>query len=370
MLQPNETKICLVGDAFSGGGAERAHAALSDYFVAQGIEVHNAIVQDVITYDFSGELLNLGKLKNRSNGVFNKLKRFRVLRNYIKKHEFDYVIDFRMRRKPLQDLLIAKVVYTVPSIFSVRSSFIDWYMPSQTWLTRMIYAKSYGIVSINNKMKAYIEKRHGLKNVLNIYNPVHFDYIANRLREGKQDEPYEYVLAAGSMHDNNVKQFDKLIDAYSVSVLPKNKIKLVILGEGILKENLQEYAYELGIGDMVVFKGFERNPYVFMAEALFFVMSSKFEGTPNVLLESLACGTPVVSFDCFTGPSEIIDDKQNGLLIEDQNIQKLTEGLNLMFEEKQLYANCKKNTRASIAKFSLENIGRDWMEFLKIEQKK
>lgn len=365
MLQSSKTKICLVGDALSGGGAERAHASLSKYFASKGIEVHNVIVQDRVTYHFSGELLNMGKFKGKYNGIFDKFKRFWILRKYIKDHDFDYIIDFRMRRKLLQDILISRVVYTVPTIYSVRSSFIDWYMPKQSWLTRFIYGKSYGIVAINEKMKAYIEQRHGLKNVVNIYNPTNSEYIQERLQENNPEIEYTYILAVGRIDE--VKQFDKLIKAYADSVLPGNNIKLMILGEGNKKNDLVQYANSLNITDKIIFMGFQENPYVYMEKALFVVLSSKFEGTPNVILESLACGTPVVSFDCFTGPSEIINDRENGLLIEDQNIEKLTEGMNLMFTDEKLYANCKLNAAASIDKFSLENIGSHWLQYLKID---
>jgi len=367
MLQPKKTKICLVGDCLSGGGAERVHAFLSDYFWSKGIEVHNVVVQDLITYDFSGELLNLGLLKDDKNGFGNKLKRFIVLRKYIKEHKFDYVIDFRMRRKKLQDLLISRLVYTVPAIYTVHHYLIDWYMPAASWLTRLIYNTAYGVISITLKMKKDIEDRHGLKNVNNIYNPVNLDYIDKRLEEKEKDIDFKYILAAGSMGDENIKQFDKLMEAYADSILPGAGIKLVIIGQGSRKTALQELSERMGLIDKVIFKGFQENPYVYMRNALFFVLSSKYEGLPMVMLESLACGTPVVSFDCFTGPSEIITDRQNGLLIEDQNVAALTNGMNLMFKDEALYARCKQNARASVDKFSLENIGAQWLKYLKIQ---
>lgn len=367
MLQPKKIKICLVGDCLSGGGAERVHAFLSDYFSSQGIDVYNVVVQDRVTYDFSGELLNLGLLKDDKNGFSNRLKRFKVLRNYIKQNKFDYVIDFRMRKKYFQDLLISKFVYTVPTVYTVHSALLNWYMPIQPWYTKLIYVKAYGVVSITQKIKKRIEEVHHLKNVTNIYNPLNFEYIEKRSLETFENLGYDYIVAAGSMHDNNVKQFDKLIEAYANSILPQNNIMLLLLGEGNRKQELKDISIKLGVQDKVVFKGFQENPYVYMRNALFYALSSKNEGLPMVLLEALACGTPVVSFDCFTGPSEIIVHEENGLLIEDQNMKELTKGMNVMYEDKELYERCRQNAKSSIAKFSLDKIGDQWMEFLKIQ---
>lgn len=366
MSQTQKIKICLVGETLSGGGAERSQAFLSNYFAGHGIEVHHIIVQDVVTYGYSGELLNMGKFKNKSNGIFNKLKRFWIIRKYIKKHNFDYIIDFRIRIKPIQDYLISRLVFTVPTVYSVRHSIIDWYMPPQTWLTKLIYGKSYGVHCINNKMKSIVEETHGLTNVKMIYNAVDKNYIRQRLQEIKPNTGFKYIIATGRMGDDNIKQFDRLIDAYSKSILPQNNIKLMLLGQGTQKEELESYAIEKGLANMVVFKGFESNPYIYMRDALFFVLSSKKEGTPMVLLESLACDTPVVAFDCLTGPSEIIQHKENGLLINDQDFEELTKGINLMCEDKELYLKCKANAVSSIEKFELENIGRQWLDYLKI----
>lgn len=368
MKQPHKTKICLVGDALSGGGAERVHAILSVYFASKGIEIHNVIVQDKVSYDFSGSLLNLGLLKDSKNGVRNKLKRLLTLRRYILAHDFDYVIDFRMRKKYIQDFLISKFVYTVPTVYTVHSSVLEWYMPQKAWLTRAIYGNAYGVISITINIKNRIEELYGLKNVVNIYNPVDIQYISEKC-VGKTDADikFTYIMAAGSMPENNIKQFDKLIEAYANSVLPQNDVKLLILGEGIMAAKLKALAAQKGLADKVIFKGFQENPYVYMHNALLCTLTSKNEGLPMVLLESLASGTPVVAFDCYTGPSEIIEDEVNGLLIENQNVEEFTKGLNRMYRDKDLYDKCRDNSETSVEKFSIETIGHQWMEFLQIQ---
>ena len=103
-----------------------------------------------------------------------------------------------------------------------------------------------------------------------------------------------------------------------------------------------------------------------MAKAKFYVMSSKNEGFPNVLLESLSLGVPVVSYDCDSGPSEIIINEYNGLLIENQSIEALASGMNRFLNDEKLYIFCKNNAKQSVEKFHMDNIGSKWVELLNL----
>jgi N-acetylgalactosamine-N,N'-diacetylbacillosaminyl-diphospho-undecaprenol 4-alpha-N-acetylgalactosaminyltransferase len=148
--------------------------------------------------------------------------------------------------------------------------------------------------------------------------------------------------------------------------LPKRNIHLVLLGEGERKIILQKLAKVNNIEDKVHFLGYQNNPFKYLKKAEFFVLSSLNEGLPNVILESLACGTPVVAFDCLSGPSEMIQHKENGLLVENQNIEKLTEAMNLFVEDENLYRYCKQNAPQSVQSFSVLAIGQQWLNLMKI----
>lgn len=364
----HQTKICLIGNNLSNGGADKIHAILSNFFFSKNIDVHNVIITDEISYDFSGKLLNLGKLKDNGNGLLNNLKRFRVLKKYIKEHNFDYVIDVRARNNQLKEFLITKLVYKVPYVVMIHSYNTDWYFPKNNFIAKTIFSNAYGIVSVSKEIEAKVKEKYGYENVKTIYNPLEIDKIAALSKENN-DLDFEYVLAAGRMVFDNNKQFDKMIKAYATSKLPVKNTKLVLLGNGPQKKYLQELAKSEGIEDKVVFLNFQKNPFKFIKHAKFTLLTSKNEGLPNIITESLACGVPVVSFDCKSGPKELIEHRKNGLLVEDQNFEEFAKAIDEMDQDEALLATCKENALESIQRFSVEKIGAEWLEYLKIKNR-
>lgn len=364
ILQKKKYKIALIGYRFTEGGGEKVMANLSIFFDKVGIEVHNIIVLDGVTYSYAGKLVNMGLMKNKSNDFNNKLKRLLFIRGYLKTNNFDFIIDFRPRTKSLQELLIARFVYNAKTILTVHNFLLEYYMPKKAWIGRLIFNQAYATVTIVDKIKKLVESKYNLTNVTNIFNPINLEEVFKRSNE-EIHITFDYIIAIGQYHDN-LKQFDKLIWSYAHSNLPERHIHLVILGKG---DNipLEKMAVDNNVSKYIHLMGFEDNPYKYLKKAKFLVLSSLNEGMPNVILESLACETPVIAFDCPTGPGEMIIDKQNGLLVENQNIQKLIEAMNIFVDNEQLYSHCKKHTLASIQKFSLDTIGKQWLDLMKIE---
>ncbi len=135
-------------------------------------------------------------------------------------------------------------------------------------------------------------------NVRILYNPVDVDKIrelaAENLTNPRTDKNVIHFVASGRLEPQ--KGFHRLIDILSGVSLPY-EWRLTILGEGSLRDSLLEYAREKNIADKVELLGWHINPYQFYAQADYFLISSYFEGMPNVALESLACGTPLISIE-------------------------------------------------------------------------
>jgi glycosyltransferase involved in cell wall biosynthesis len=134
-----------------------------------------------------------------------------------------------------------------------------------------------------------------------------------------------FILGAGRLVHQ--KGFDILIRAFSLIAADMPKLRLVIAGEGSDAQQLRQLALTLGLECRVLFLGNVGNLSVLMRNAEVFVLSSRYEGFPNVLLEALASGLPVVSTDCPSGPREILGDGEFGLLVPCENPQALADAL-------------------------------------------
>lgn len=147
--------------------------------------------------------------------------------------------------------------------------------------------------------------------LVKINNPVDFDFIQRKLQESSHQSPfcegYKHVVAIGNL--SHRKGFDNLLKVFYH--LKNEKIKLHILGDGLDKVLLNEIKNDLGL-ENVLFCGRQKNPYPYLKFADLFILSSRYEGFPNVLLEAGACGTYALANNCLGGINEIIQPKING----------------------------------------------------------
>jgi len=156
-----------------------------------------------------------------------------------------------------------------------------------------------------------------------IPNPVDVERI--RRSTGVNASPYQNgkgnFVAVGRLTFQ--KGFDLLLRAFHRSLKKAPDTHLTIVGEGSEENALKKLTAELGIADSVSFVGHQDNPFPFMAHADLLISSSRWEGLPNAVLESLACGTPVLAFDCPGGTEEIIQHGENGWLVPSEDFESM-----------------------------------------------
>jgi len=353
--------IGILVERLNEGGAERSAGLLSKILKDLGHQMEVIVLFDDVVYPYEGNLINLGRYKAGSRSMMSKLGRYQELHRSLKQKKLDLLLDFRMKNHPLRERLLNKFCFKTKMVNMVRSFQLDWYFPQPKSLSHQLYKNYAGISAVAEEITQEIRKLYGLENVSTIYNPIDIANI-QELAQDEVDVKGEFILAVGRFAE--IKQFDQLIKAYQQSGLSKKGISLFLLGDGPEKEHLSQQIKILGLEEWVRLIPFQENPFSWMKKAKFLVLSSKNEGFPRVLIEALACETPVISFNCSSGPSEIIQQEKNGLLVENQNFKALTEAMNRMVSDKELYTRCKENAVKSIEDFSVENISKNWKIYI------
>jgi glycosyltransferase involved in cell wall biosynthesis len=352
--------IALLGYSLHHGGADKNFANISLLLHENGFNVHTLIVNDGIDYQYGGKLLNLGLLPNKT--PFQRIKKFITLYQYIKKNKISHLIDFRSRVNDWQEVLIANVLFqNCKPIYTIRSYQLENYLPKNKWMFKLWTLKKPLIIAVSQEIKNKITQDYQYKNIKTIKNPIDFTSLILNSNETIAEND-DFILFVGRL--SYEKQIPELIECYSKSKLPNQNIKLFIIGDGEEQSNIEIKINELNQQENVILLGKKLNPFSYMKTAKFLILCSKFEGYPTVLIESLAVGTPVISFECSSGPKEIIVPYKNGLLVENQNFEDLTIALNIMTENQEFYLKCKKNTSIKLDEHSFEMVFNQWKEVL------
>lgn len=187
-----------------------------------------------------------------------------------------------------------------------------------------VHAVSHGVAVASAR-----ELRLPLERIQVVYNPVVTQQILEMSR-ANIDLPWlindgrKLIVAAGRL--TKQKDFATLIRAFAL-VQSKTNAHLVIMGEGELRSDLEQLVVENSLQEAVLLPGFVENPFAVMNQADLFVLSSAWEGLPNVLIQAMACGTPVVSTDCPSGPAEILEKGQWGRLVPVSDVEALAKAM-------------------------------------------
>ena len=189
------------------------------------------------------------------------------------------------------------------------------------WLQRRLAGRADQFVAVSEGVSESVVEYVGVdrEKVSVLHNPIPVDEVRDRAGESVEhpwieSDDVEVVLGVGRLE--RAKNYGSFLRAFERVHAARPDTRAIIVGRGSKRDELEQLAAELGIEDAVSFPGFVDNPYGYMAGADVLAMSSIHEGLPTVLIEALACGCPVVSTDCPSGPAEILEGGEYGPLVE------------------------------------------------------
>jgi glycosyltransferase involved in cell wall biosynthesis len=302
--------ILLVIDSLAGGGAEKVVLILSRAFSHMGHNVHIITIDDNIEYDidFDINLHTLGFKKSHLQPTY--IKYGKALRNLTaqleKKYDrFDLTVSFLKKAHRIMAKAGNPNAY-----YSIRNTLSQSILKNHSGLRRVIKTQKLkalydnkNILTVSKGCENDLIENVGIKPkfIRTIYNPIDFERI-NKL--AKCANPYHelnYIAHVGRLSE--AKRQDLLLNAFA---LANTDCRLILVGDGPLRKELESLANKLGISKQVIFAGFQQNPYPIIKDAKLCALSSDYEGLPNAILDALSVGTPVVSTDCPSGPAEIL----------------------------------------------------------------
>jgi len=334
LLSLRQFHIALFLPNLGGGGAERVFTNLANAFVEKGMVV------DFVLGKAEGP--NLSQIDRRINvvdlGTNTVYGWLRPMKSYLKERHPELVLS-ALHHANLTALCANMLSGTKTRIIvSVHGTMSHDIGKSKKRLAKAIpllvkafYPKADKIICVSSGVaQELINKYHLPKSKVQvIYNPVVTEDMFKKAEE-PIDHPWfqpgqpPVILGVGRL--TAAKDFETLIKAFAL-VRKKTEARLLILGEGPERVKLEQLVKQLGLQNDVCMPGFVDNPYKYMKHSSVFVLSSRWEGLPTVLIEALALGLPVVSTDCPSGPAEILEGGKWGRLVPVRNHEALANAI-------------------------------------------
>lgn len=356
-------KICFISGVISrSGGTERVGSIIANELCVKGYDVY------LLSFWNQGEPHYF--LNNRihvdyllDSGLEGKLSRTRVypilkLHRYLVNNKIDIVIDI--------DTVLSR--HTAYAIQGTKCKLISW-EHFNYWSMMMLneerrfrakrlikkYASKLVVLTEEDRLKHITEYHLDPQFVVTMPNPCLSEVSVHYEFDNKT------FLAVGRLAKE--KNFSALLNAWSLIHKQCSEWKLVIVGKGELESDLKDQSKKLKLKN-VEFAGHSDNIDEYYQSASCFVLSSSYEGFPMVILEAQSYGLPVISFDCKTGPHDLVHNNINGYLVEDKNVDMLADRMLQFTKDKDKANEMSKTAVSSVKQYNLENITDKWCKLL------
>lgn len=357
--------IAIVTTHMTAGGAERVISQLLGVWSKNDIqcslillnkkEIFYSIPENVKIYE-------IGTLHNKH--YVDKIKKYARVRKIVKTIKPDVVLSMP---EEIGIYVIGALLGTkYPVIVSERNN--PWVMPDKKVtriLRKLLYPFADGFIFQTKQAASFFSKKIQKRGIV-LQNPLDISRIPARY-EGEREK---VIVGAGRLFPQ--KNFPLLIDAFGDFYATHNDYKLVIYGDGYLREELENYAQSKLPKDSFLFAGQVKNLPETIKNASAFVLSSDYEGMPNVLIEALSCGVPSVSVDCAPGgAAELIEDGINGFLVPIGDRSALSEKLSFIIDNPDVADAFSKKSVELKSKLDSEKVCLEWYDYLtNIKQRK
>jgi len=360
--------VTMVISSLACGGAERVLKNMTDFWVRQGrpVTVITLFTKelDFFVLDERISRIDLGLNNNKFTffiSLYNALSVLGKLRRAIKKSGNTNIISFISRTNILT--LMASVLLPVKVVVSERK---DPRGRRQGLiiggLRRFLYPRAANVVLQTKVVKnEWASGFISSEKISVIPNPV-----ISSDNEGKTPPisfAEKYVVAVGRLVPD--KGFHLLLEIFAEISMEFSDLSLVIIGEGPERIRLEKMINDMQLNDRVELPGFSENVKDIMEHAECFMLSSLREGFPNVLLEAMSCGKAVVSFDCPSGPAEIIENGVTGILVPEKDLAAFAAATRFLLLDPNKRSAIGKAAKASVQeRFSVPVIMQQWDDLL------
>ena len=355
-------KICFLnGNMSRAGGTERVTSMIANELVKDSAyEIHVlSVTNPTMTSFFELHSSVYQATLLRKEDVDLKYDYFKIvkkLRRYLKTHQIDILIEV--------DVICN--LYTIPATCWTKVKTISWehfnYYSNNGSRLRDLSRKltkyfSTHIVTLTEQDRRNYQEHLGIKDKITcIYNPI------EKIPETMYQSESKQIISVGRLMYQ--KGFDMLCEVAKEVLTKHSDWTWLIIGEGAERPMLEKKIKEYHLEGRLVLTGNQKEMSHYYQESAFFVMTSRYEGLPMTLLEAKSYRLPIISFDCQTGPAEIIQDGVNGYLVTLEDCEGMISKIEELLNSREKLVNFSNHSQCNIEKFNKERVIMEWRELL------